>query len=265
MSEGYVPGSGSIPFSDELESFEFDITTERIYANLPEVFRLVDELQQIPSSGQPLKRYIRGIAGVHDDIEVLIARINYLDPSERIPGLISQDWTQYSRRTEPEGAAPIGTTSDLVDPISADDGWLDWLAQLVGVNLENLIGEQERRDAVQSASSGFRAGSKTAIADAARSALTGSKYVVVYDHSTDDVGGIGTGTQWDVLLITKSTETPDLPAVLEAINRKGAKPAGVILHHRAFEATWDAIEAAFPTWDDIEAAGSWNAIEEVGF
>lgn len=257
MSEGYVPGNHSVPFGDP-SSFPFDVTTEHVYAMLPEVIHLTDEQQSIPSSGKPLKRWMRGICGVMDDVEVLIARINYLTKDERVTQQLTEDWVTYSRRTDPFGSSPIGETSDLVDPVSADNLWLDWLGQLVGASLLPLRNEQERRDAVAFASAGYKAGSKQAIADAARSELTGTRHVEVYDHS---INVPGDGGQWDVLLITKVTETPGFAALVETIIRKGVKPAGVVLHHRSFESTWDAVEA---TWDVVEARGSWRANEEVG-
>lgn len=49
-----------------------------------------------------------------------------------------------------------------------------------------------------------------------------------------------------------------------SINEAGAKPAGIVLHHRLHSASWDTLEANIPEWDDWEATGSWNAIEETG-
>lgn len=66
---------------------------------------------------------------------------------------------------------------------------------------------------------------------------------------------LGTDTEW-------IAETADPVAdILEA----GAKPAGVILYSDTAQTSWDQIEAAFPTWDDWDGAGSWGAIEEAGF
>ena len=43
---------------------------------------------------------------------------------------------------------------------------------------------------------------------------------------------------------------------------KGAKPAGVVLHHLTYSATWEIIETAFPTWTLIETNGvTWANIE----
>lgn len=155
-------------------------------------------------------------------------------------------------------AAPI---SDLVDPQAAENEWLLWLAQLVGVRLHPELTSEERRDAIRYAASGFRAGTKRAIADAAKSELSGTRYARALAHSTPDA--LGTATEWDVTVITRESETADSQAVLDTIIRKGAKPVGVVLHHLAYQATWAAIEHHRPTWDDWDA-GDWNNVEEAG-
>lgn len=152
-------------------------------------------------------------------------------------------------------------TSDLVDPWAADAAWLPWLGRLVGVDVPPGITVPEQRDAVAFATSGFRAGTKDAIAAAARSALLGTKHVEVYDHSVFEPGD---GGPWDILLITRGTETPDVDAVLKAVVSKNAKPAGVVLHHRAYDVGWDTVQSNYPTWAAIEAAGSWDRIQEAG-
>lgn len=156
-------------------------------------------------------------------------------------------------------------TSDLVDPDYAADAWLDWLGQLVGLELDPSLSKAERRDAVRFASAGWRAGTTAGMEDAARSELTGTKYVKIYDHSAS-AGAVGAGTQWDVLVVTRPTETPAAAGVLAAINRKKAKPAGVILYWDAYEASWDVMTQApaRDTWTEIEALGSWEAWQEVG-
>ena len=156
---------------------------------------------------------------------------------------------------------PLGVTSDLVDGRTADDAWLPWLAQLFGVDIRYIRGEQELRDAIESGSSGFRSGSKQAIEDAVRSELTGTRSVAVFPHSTPS--GIGTGGPWDVLIVTRASETPGFAAVVEAVTRKGAKPAGVRLWHHVFQTEWDDIESTLPTWDDWQGK-TWTRIEEIG-
>lgn len=208
---------------------------DRLYDALPEHYRTADA-----AGDYPLYRWLAGVCAEQGALEALRERIDFISPND--------------------GGEP-GDTSDLADPTTADAAWLPWLAQLVGVGLRADWTDAEKRDAIQYASSGWRAGTKSAVADAARTELTGTKYARVYDHS---VAVPGDGGVWDVLIVTRTTETPDVGRVLVAVERRGAKPAGVVLHHRAYEAGWATVESTYPTWDSIEAAGSWNRIQEAG-
>lgn len=210
-------------------------TLDRVYDALPDHYRHADE-----SNDWPLYRWLAGVCAELGEVEQMQARIDYVSVGD--------------------GGAP-GDTSDLVDPATADPAWLPWLGQLVGVAITPDLTDAERRDGILYASSGWRAGTKAAVADAAKTELTGSKYAFVYDHSVSEPGD---GGIWDVLIITRTTETPDVGAVLAAVARRGAKPAGVVLHHIAYNAAWDTVESSYPTWGAIEAAGSWNNIEEAG-
>jgi hypothetical protein len=207
---------------------------DRLWERLPEHYRLADEGPQGAGlSDHPMYRWLAGVCRQLGDVEKLVDRFD----------------------TE------VGGTSDLTDPVTADVAWLPWLAQLVGVSLRADLTEMEARDAIRYASSGWRAGTKSAIADAAKTELTGTRFARVYDHS---VYTPGDGGVWDVLIVTRSTETPNVGAVLTAVTRRGAKPAGVVLHHRAYEAAWDTVTATYPTWNALQAAGSFDRIQEAG-
>lgn len=149
------------------------------------------------------------------------------------------------RLADPHAVIP----SALADPETADNGWLDWQAQAVGVDLRHLEGETARRDALRYAPTGRRRATKAAIAGAARSALIGTRYVRVFDHSVSQPGD---STVWDMLLVTRSSETPDVPAVLAAVAAKRAKPVGVRLHHRPYSASLNETRAAL-TADTLNA------------
>lgn len=255
----------------------FDLTTERLYSRLPETFRVADV-----TTDYTLKRYIRGVAAVQGELDRLLARFDRLDIIEQAAKR-NAPFYDYKRRSEYTGVdvagditqthdltpaeetalgwAPIDETSDLTDPQSADVEWLGWMGQLVGVGIDTsaLNSDQERRDAVAFASSGFHAGSQQALEDACRSELTGSRYVRVYTHS--NLSGIGSGTQWEILLVTKVSETPPSAEVLNAVIRKGAKPAGVVLYHRTYETPWDQTDTL--TWDQRDAM-TWNQLEDYG-
>lgn len=215
----------------------FSTFTERLYGRLPEHYRDADAVQ---TGDQPLRRYLSLMGDQAGEVEELVDRIDFVP--------------------EHEGGI-AGDTSDLVDHAEAEEAWLPWLGQLVGAQIDPGLTEAEKRDAIEFAPAGWRAGNKAAIADAARTALTGTKYAQVYDHM-EDVGV--PGGEWDVLVVTKPAETPDPALVLVAIVAKNAKPAGVVLHHGEYSADWGDVEAAAPTWADWEALGSWAGIETAG-
>lgn len=205
---------------------------DRIYRALPEHYRVADAAA---AGDYPLYRWLAGVSSIQSTLEALVASFDYDDS---IPG----------------------STSQLVDPEVAPVDWLPWLAQLVGVPLTNDLSEAEKRDAITFASAGWRAGTKTAMAAAAKTALTGTRYAQVFDHSVSDPGD---GDQWDVLIVTRSTETADDAAVLDAVVRRNAKPAGVVLHHRSYASSYTTVASVLgPTWADIN--GPWSAIEEAG-
>lgn len=244
------PGDGLVPYMTSL--------VDRLYHRLPEVYRTMDAA----GSDWPFKRYLGGVldlAGQIDDTIVDITGDNPIGPSSPEPWVLTGDelvqW-QEARQLRP---------SALGDPVQAQVAWLPWMAQLVGARLDPAATEQEHRDTIQYATSGWRGGTRAAIADAARSVLTGSKYARVIPHFRSAVGGgIEAGTVWDIVIVTLTAETPDPSEVLNAVLRKGVKPAGAILYHSAYQATWEQIEAIFPQWRDWEAAGSWDALQGAG-
>lgn len=211
----------------------FDATTEDVWSRrVPGIYRVEDG-----PNGYALKRWISGIFGQLNTTEELKDRL---------------DFTPLD-----EGGAP-GESSDLTNPATADAVWLPWLAQFVGVRPENYATTSELRTAIASGASGFRPGTVDAIKELARSVLTGTQYVEVYDHSITTPGD---GGEWDVLIVTVTSETTSDPAT--AVIAAGGKPAGVLLHHVSFNSTWDALEAGFANWNAIDAV-DWQTIEEVG-
>jgi hypothetical protein len=156
-----------------------------------------------------------------------------------------------------DGGMP-GDTSALVDPTQAGVlgdplKHLKWLAQLLGVKLNQADNLDGQIDAIRYASSGWRAGTKASLADAARSALSGTKWVSIEPNYAGD--------QWAIGIRTRVSETPDDVAVINAILAKGAKPAGFVLVNAAFTASWDTLETFRPTWDDWDGY-TWTEIEE---
>lgn len=240
----------------------YGTTTERIYLRIPEFYRTLDSQNE-----WYLKKYISSIGDELNEVDTLLARIEFIPPEDRAEYYASLGpLSTYERPAGIEdpalGFEPIGLTSDLLDGRTANTEWLPYLGQLIGSDILSLPTEAERRDAVIYNYLGFRAGSRAALEDAAKRVLTGSKYVRVYPHR-DGAGGsiFAEGTQWDILIITKTEETPSPEDIEDEILRKGAKPAGVVLHHIAYALTWEVLEASFPNWAALEAAGSWNNIE----
>lgn len=207
-------------------------TTERLYQRLPEVVRRADS-----TTGWQLKKYISGMSDQQGEVDTLVDRFDH-----------------YTRHP----------TSDLVDPETADAAWLRWIGQLVGINTDLYSTVDAQRQALLTAAGGFRAGSLAALVAAVQTQLTGSQYVRVYKNSDASVGGIGTKDMWHVLIVTKSGETPVSSAVVIAnVIAQNAKPAGVVLSMRQFEAQWDTIESTYTTWNAIEAV-NWDTLENTG-
>lgn len=238
----------------------FDATTERTYVReIPELYRAADD-----ATNFTLKKFLSGPFGVLNQLETLAARFDYLPPEDRAR-LSNEQLTAYMRlKADGTPFRPdigIYQTSDLVDPRTADAAWLPWLSQLIGIDSSNLSTEQEFRDAISSASSGFRAGSRQSLEEAAKSLLTGSRYAKVFPFSTDGPN-TGTGTQWDVLVVTKTSETPGTSAeMVDALKRKNVVPAGVVIWHKTYEASWDTTDTL--TWDQRDAK-TWDEIESMG-
>ncbi len=183
-----------------------------------------------PDASYPLLRYLSLLADQAGEIEELLDRFNY----------------------------PATPTCDLTNPLTADVAWLPWLAQLVGVSLPPTISDVAgARDAIRYASGGWQAGTKTAVANAAKSVLTGTQYCVVADHYSGDM--------WQLEVRTRGPETPSgtPDPVIAAILAKNAKPAGVALVHTTYAATWATLESAYPTWAAWEAQ-DWELIEDTG-
>lgn len=243
-------GDGLVPYMSAL--------VDRMWDRLPEIYRRMDAAD----STWPFKRYLGGVlhyaGGVDATIEAVLGERPIGPPSPQPWGLAPDElgrW-QANRVTRP---------SALADPGQAQAAWLPWLAQLVGARLDPAATETEHRDTIRYATSGWRGGTRGAIEDAARSALTGTRFVRAIPHAVpSENGGIEPGTVWDITIVTRTAETPDPAAVLGAVLRKGVKPAGAVLWHTPYQATWDQIEAILPTWTDWEEVGTWTGIEEVG-
>lgn len=210
----------------------FDTSTERLYERgLPQHNRTADIEQD-----WTLKRWLSGIGGQQYLVDALIERFAYTPPED----------------------GELDDTSDLVDPLTADAAWLPWLAQLVGVRLDNTLTVPERR--LQIAEVDLFRGTKPHMAKVAQTVLSGDKHVTILDHTISSAA-IGAAGQWDMLIITVTTETLSDP--IQAIIDGNAKPAGVDLNHETFTSTWDDWEGYGTSWA-IWDASSWTTMEESG-
>lgn len=202
--------------------------TERLYAALPEVYRDPDA-----ALDYPLLRYLSLMGDLAGTVEDVIDRV---DPAR-------------------EG--------DLVDVDTADTAWLPWLAQITGLAaLPPSLTDTEKRNLIRRAASGRYAGTRQAIADAARPALTDPEggYVDVRPNYQGNAFTIGVSVDPD-------SAPADLNTVLAAIIAAGAKPAGYALAIDIYAAMWEQIETLLNTWAGVEAAGtsgSWADVERTG-
>ena len=201
--------------------------TRRVYDELPEFYRDADAAE--PSgNGWPLLRFVSLVLDQEGAVEDLVDR---LDPD-------------------------IGPGSELVNPNLADPEWLPWLGQLVGVvELPDTLTVAEKRNAIDGAVGGWRAGTRAGIAVAARTALTGGTgYVEVTPHYNGDPFVIG-------LSVDPATAPANLDDVAAAVEAARARPAGIDLVVTLYAASWATLEARYPTWADVDASPSWAALE----
>jgi hypothetical protein len=243
-----LPEDGQVP--------EMSALADRLYQRLPEVYRTVDSADLT----WPFKRYLAGMLAVAGRID---ETLDGIDGDRPIGPALPEPWALHSEELARWRANRRARASSLADPVQAEAAWLPWLAQLVGAVLDPGASEAEQRDTIQFATSGWRGGTRSAIADAARSALNGTKYVRILPHTKTTGGSLATGTAWDITIVTRLSETPDVNAVLGAVLRKGVKPAGAVLYHYPATASWAAVTAAYNTWAS-RVGKSWLTIEETG-
>lgn len=207
--------------------------TDRFYGSLPEVYRDADAAQDDGPSNYPLLRYLSLLLDQLQPIADLITRITYVPMDERadLPSTsaleVPSPWQRFGTGEFGDDTFGDADTSDLVDPSTADAGWLAWLAQLLGVNVAGLDLADARALLFQPADS-WAHGTPEAIARKARRQLDPDDYVDVRPHFA--------GEPFTIAVITKTAETYGTT-------------------------TWGELNDAAPTWGDLEALGSWNAAE----
>lgn len=232
-----------------------------------EGFLVRDVLVEIDTNGKFFDRYSESGAlaqytwdGTRQ--EHIEHRLAY-SPPVSVPMSVSvgQGYNEEDVPDRPDDA-PLGTTSDLVDPRTANTEWLPWLSQFAGHNINHFTSLEDARDAFATTESNFAAGTIGAIQSAVGTVLEGTKTVRVFPMTTR-LDQIGQATQWDVSIVTRTSESPDISVMEDAVVKRNAKPAGVVFHFHKHQSTWDAVELANPTWDIFDTR-DWIGIEEAG-
>lgn len=174
----------------------------------------------------------------------------------------STDWTLL-KFVDAIVTVLLGDVDTIVSDTDEHQGWeavfnvedapefaLDYLAQFVGVKIEQQMTAAQKRLAI-STPAGFARGTIAAMRAAAQAWLTGDKTV----NFTERDGG--------AYLLTVETyigETPNADAVEAALIK--AKPAGILLTYAAVvgltyadlessHADYAAVEAAYSTYDEL--------------
>jgi phage tail-like protein len=108
--------------------------------------------------------------------------------ASRLPAVLQEDvFLQRFLKAFDEALAPVFTTLDglpcYVNPRLAPDDFIGWLADWVGVRLNDAWPMEQRRDVIVNAATIHRRrGTVPGVADAVRLAVTGVREVVVEDN-----------------------------------------------------------------------------------
>lgn len=143
----------------------------------------------------------------------------------------------------------------LMDPATAPDDALGWLAQFVGVSIPLGTSPADARAAIL-ARTGFERGTPGAIVVAAQRTLTGSRRVLISERYGGD--------PWALGVFTLTSETPSPAATLAAILEQ--KPAGITLNFATVPGqtyatllavgTYATVNSTYDTYGDVAAATS---------
>ena len=228
-------------------------------------FLVRDVMIEIDTTGKFFDRYTpdTALSTYSWDGEAHVARTLAHEPPATLPMSVSTD-TGYNREDVPDRPddVPLGSTSDLVDPRTANTEWLPWLSQFAGHNINHFSSLEEARNAFASTESNFAAGTIGAIQNAVGAVLTGTRTVRVFPMTTR-LDQVGQASQWDIAIVTRTSESPDISVMEEAVSLRNAKPVGVVFHFFKHQSTWDAVELANPDWNTWDTR-NWTQIEEAG-
>lgn len=158
------------------------------YARLPETLRAAD-----PDLGWPLLKLVASWSANLDRLRTLVERLDPARPA-----------------TPPGGLVPATPRSQLVDPVTADEAWLTWMAQFLGALAQP--GAVLSREALGATS--FDHGSNEAMRVAVRATLDAATTRVV--RVGPDPSATGDAVGWSILVETYRRQTPDEAASLRA-------------------------------------------------
>lgn len=243
----------------------YSLTTERIYARLPETYRNMDA-----NNEYRFKTFISALGDQYNDLEVLMSRFMYIPLEERaefLATLSEHDLVVRPPSTEiygdELGYVDLYSTSDFTDARTADDAWLPWIATILGVKFGVVETSLDKRlDIIRPT---FTKGTQESFTAVVTGLLTGSKYLGFHPHNDGAGSSIESpATEWDVLLVTRPEETPVGIDLVQLIIDRGAKPAGIVLHQLAYNIIWSTIESTVSTWSLIQAKGAWGNLQNFG-
>lgn len=236
--------------------------TQRWWDRLPELYRAADEAQAAGPNGFPLLRYLSLIGDQAGELEALTDRIKLHRNGDGV-------WL-----------------SDLGDPETADDAWLPWMAQLVGIDVtlgsalaesyaqlvvdyphySNLyagnvnyaelrqhgsavgagVGPDQLRQAIRDATLGRLVTSTGAWDRLIQPYLTGLKRVL---HQR-----VYAGDAWHLQLETYASETPN-PVVLGAVIARTTHAAGLLVTYATRTgSSYSEVPTHYATYTAVKAA-----------
>jgi hypothetical protein len=203
---------------DPITGLTANPVTQRWYDLLPAVFRDADAVET--SSDHPLWAYLDAVC---------------------------------STLVEPTRIADRIADGQLTDPAVADDEWIPWLSQAVGVY---GTGPAEQRKRIANLIHSQALGSREYLTVLVQEFLTGTRYCVVTPVAP---WGIQIRVRVDELGLVGDT-TAGLMAALYATGRV---PSGYVLSIITDQETWAQIQVAMPTWAQGNAQ-MWKRVDSMG-